>query len=72
MKNMPTYEELLAQNSALKKQVKYLGEKQEKVLTEVENLKLQLKEMNVNYNYLLEQLKLSKKKVFGESFEKIA
>lgn len=25
MKNMPTYEELPAQNSALKKQVKYLG-----------------------------------------------
>ena len=30
MKNMPTYEELLAQNSALKKQVKYLGNQTEK------------------------------------------
>ena len=28
--------------------------------------------MCINYNYLLEQLKLSKKKVFGESSEKIA
>lgn len=28
--------------------------------------------MSINYNYLLEQLKLSKKKVFGESSEKIA
>lgn len=71
MKNMPTYEELLAQNSALKKQVKYLGEKK-KTQTKVDDLKLQLKEMSINYNYLLEQLKLSKKKVFGESSEKIA
>lgn len=72
MKNMPTYEELLAQNSALKKQVKNLGEQQKKTQSELQDLRLQFKEMSVNYNYLLEQLKLSKKKVFGESSEKIA
>lgn len=72
MKNMPTYEELLAQNSALKKQNKLLGEQQKKTQSELQDLRLQFKEMSVNYNYLLEQLKLSKKKVFGESSEKIA
>ena len=34
MKNMPTYEELLAQNSALKKQVKQLGKENEKAVEE--------------------------------------
>ena len=58
MKNMPTYEELLAQNSALKKQIKNLSEKNA--------------ELNANYNWLLEQLKLSKKKIFGTSAEKVA
>lgn len=62
---MPTYEELLAQNSVLKKQNKYLSEKNEK-------LQQQNAELNVNYNWLLEQLKLSKKKIYGSSAEKIA
>ena len=55
MKNMPTYEELLAQNSALKKQVKQLGKENEKVekkyeeaKNEVKNLTLQNKELNAN------------------------
>ena len=51
-----TYEELLAQNSALKKQTKYLAEKVDK-----------LEKINQHY---LEQLKLSKKKIFGASSEK--
>lgn len=72
MKNMPTYEELLAQNSALKKQNKLLGEQQKQTKSELQDLRIQFKEMCINYNYLLEQLKLSKKKVFGESSEKIA
>ena len=44
MKNMPTYEELLAQNSALKKQVKYLGNQTEKAEknTSKHNLKLKI------------------------------
>ena len=41
MKNMPTYEELPAQNSALKKQVKYLGNQNEKAQSEIKNLTLQ-------------------------------
>lgn len=65
MKNMPTYEELLAQISVLKKQNKYLSEKNEK-------LKQQNVELNANYNWILEQLKLSKKKIYGSSAEKIA
>ena len=79
VKNMPTYEELLAQNSALKKQVKYLGnqtekaeKKYEKAQSEIKNLTLQVKELNANYNWILEQLKLSKKKIYGSSAEKIA
>lgn len=79
VKNMPTYEELLAQNFALKKQVKYLGnqtekaeKKYEKAQSEIKNLTLQVKELNANYNWILEQLKLSKKKIYGSSAEKIA
>lgn len=54
--NKPSYEELLAQISALKKQTKYLAEKVDK-----------LEKINQHY---LEQLKLSKKKIFGSSSEK--
>ena len=72
MKNMPTYEELLAQNSTLKKQVKYLGNQNEKAQSEIKNLTLQVKELNSNYNWILQQLKLSKKKIYGSSAEKIA
>ena len=72
MKNMPTYEELPAQNSALKKQVKYLGNQNEKAQSEIKNLTLHNKELIANYNWILEQLKLSKKKIYGSSSEKIA
>ena len=72
MKNMPTYEELLAQNSALKKQVKYLGNQNEKAQSEIKDLTLRNKELIANYNWILEQLKLSKKKIYGSSAEKIA
>ena len=72
MKNIPTYEELLAQNSALKKQVKYLGNQNEKAQSEIKNLTIQNKELIANYNWILEQLKLSKKKIYGSSAEKIA
>lgn len=72
MKNMPTYEELPAQNSALKKQVKYLENQNEKAQSEIKNLTLQNKELIANYNWILEQLKLSKKKIYGSSSEKIA
>ena len=65
MRKIPTYEELLAQNSALKKQVKALSEKNEK-------LEIRNKELDANYNWILEQLKLSKKKIYGASAEKIA
>lgn len=72
MQKQLSYEELLAQNSALKKQVKYLGEKNEKLAQTNENLVNQNKELNVNYNWILEQLKISKKKMYGSSAEKIA
>jgi hypothetical protein len=79
VKNMPTYEELPAQNSALKRQVKYLGNQTEKVekkyeqaQSEIKNLTLHNKELIANYNWILEQLKLSKKKIYGSSAEKIA
>ena len=44
MKNMPTYEELPTQNSALKKQVKCLGNQTEKAEknTSKHNLKLKI------------------------------
>ena len=69
---MPTYEELPAQNSALKKQVKYLGNQNKKAQSEIKNLTLHNKELIANYNWILEQLKLSKKKIYGSSAEKIA
>ena len=79
MKNMPTYEELLSQISVLKKQVKYLGnqtekaeKKYEQAQSEIKDLTLRNKELIANYNWILEQLKLSKKKIYGSSAEKIA
>ena len=49
---MPTYEELLAQNSALKKQVKQLGNENKKAQSKIKNLTLQNKELNANYTIL--------------------
>lgn len=72
MQKQLTYEELLAQNSALKNQVKSLAQKNEKFAEKIDNLTIQNKELNANYNWLLEQLKLSKKKMYGASAEKIA
>ena len=60
-----TLDEALAQISFLKKQVKTLS-------TNNEKLTIQNKELQVNYNWILEQLKLSKKKMYGASAEKIA
>lgn len=60
-----TYDELIAQVSALQKQIKYLSDNTQKLTTEVK----ELKELNKWY---LEQLKLSKKKIFGASAEKIS
>ena len=40
---MPTYEELLAQISALKKQVNQLGKENEKAQSKIKNLTLQKK-----------------------------
>ena len=60
-----TLDEALAQISFLKKQVKTLSKNNEK-------LTIQNKELQVNYSWILEQLKLSKKKMYGASAEKIA
>ena len=86
MSKEPTYEELLMQVSVLKNQVKYLSEHNERVekqnekLTETkkqlskENTQLiaEIKQLTIDYNWALEQLKLSKKKIYGASAEKIA
>ncbi len=81
-----TYEELLMQNSLLKKQNKYLSEhtarveKQNEKLTKTQKqlseenkqLTAEIKQLTIDYNWALEQLKLSKKKIYGASAEKIA
>ncbi len=79
MAKKPTYEELLMQNSLLKKQNKYLSEHTERVekqnekLTEENKLlNAEIKQLTIDYNWVLEQLKLSKKKMYGASAEKIA
>lgn len=79
MSKEPTYEELLIQVSVLKNQVKYLSEHTERV--EKQNEKLietkkqlskentqliaEIKQLTIDYNWALEQLKLSKKKIYG-------
>lgn len=71
MPEMPTYEELLAQNNYLKNHAKYqaaqLAEKDKKI----QQLEKQNKELEINYNWILEQLKLSKRQKFGSSAESI-
>ena len=81
-----TYEELLMQNSLLKKQNKYLSEhtarvkKQNEKLTETQKqlseenkqLTAEIKQLTINYNWVLEQLKLSKKNIYGTSAETVA
>lgn len=67
-----TLDEALAQISALKKQVKTLADKNERLVKTNGDLVLQNKELNANYNWILEQLKISKKKMYGASAEKIA
>lgn len=59
---MPTHEELLAQNNYLKNHAKYQA---------TQLAKKQNKELEINYNWILEQLKLSKRQKFGSSAESI-
>jgi len=47
LKNMPTYEELPAQNSALKKQVKYLGNQTEKAEKKYEQAQSEIKNLTL-------------------------
>ncbi len=47
MKNMPTYEELPAQNFALKKQVKYLGNQTEKAEKKYEQAQSEIKNLTL-------------------------
>ena len=65
MDNSRTIIELEAQISALKKQLKNVAEEKEK-------LNLQVKTLKSENNNLMELLKLSKKKMFGASAEKVA
>lgn len=67
------------QNSLLKKQNKYLSEHTERVEKQNEKLSeenkllnAEIKQLTIDYNWALEQLKLSKKKIYGASAEKIA
>lgn len=79
MSKEPTYEELLMQVSVLKKQNKYLSEhtervekRNEKLSEENKLLNAEIKQLTIDYSWALEQLKLSKKKIYGASAEKIA
>ncbi len=72
----PTYKELLTQVSVYKNRIKYLSEHTERVekqneklvedkknLTEEKKkLSAEIKQLTIDYNWVLEQLKLSKKK----------
>ena len=60
MSEMPTYEELLAKNNYLKNHAKYQATQLDKIDKEIKELKKQNKELEINYNWILEQLKLSK------------
>ena len=71
MSEMPTYEELLAQNNYLKNHAKYQAAQLDKKDKEINELKKQNKELEINYNWILEQLKLSKRQKFGSSAESI-
>ena len=78
MSEMPTYEELLAQNNYLKNHAKYQAaqlDKKDKEIDdkdkEIKELKKQNKELEINYNWILEQLKLSKRQKFGSSAESV-
>ena len=63
----PTYEELLAQNSALKKQSNYLAAQNENLSQNNKDLKEKVDKLEKINQHYLEQLKLSKKKIFGAS-----
>ena len=65
MNNERTIIELEAQISALKKQLKNIAEDNSKK-------DLQIKTLKAENNNLMELLKLSKKKIFGASAEKVA
>lgn len=72
MSKMPTYEELLAQNNYLKNHAKYQAERLAEKEKQINELEKQNKELEINYNWILEQLKLSKRRKFGSSAENIA
>jgi len=65
MPEIISYDELAAQASALRKQVKYMSDANEKLTAEVKELKAQ-------NEWYIQQLKLSKKKLFGASSETIS
>ena len=69
MDNSRTIIELEAQISALKKQLKNVAEESKK---KEEKLTSQINTLKAENNNLMELLKLSKKKMFGSSAEKIA
>ena len=69
MDNNKTIIELEAQISALKKQLKNVAEESKK---KEEKLNSQIKTLKAENNNLMELLKLSKKKMFGSSAEKVA
>ena len=72
MLEIPTYEELLAQNNYLKNHAKYQAAKLAEKDNEIKELKKQNKELEINYSWILEQLKLSKRQKFGASAEAVA
>lgn len=67
MKNMPTYEELLAQNSALKKQVKYLGNQTEKAEKKYEQAQSEIKNLTLHNmaNWMIKGANLLRPNICG-------
>ena len=69
MPKIISYDELSAQVSALQKQVKYISDTSEKTIAK---LTAENKELKAQNEWFMQQLKLSKKKIFGASSEGIA
>lgn len=74
--NKATYSELEAQLNFYKNHAKYADkkaleneEKYKEKVAEIKHLTIEIAELKINYNWILEQLKISKKKNFGSSSE---
>lgn len=72
VENKLSNEELLAQISALKRQANYLSTQNENLSQNNKDLKQKIDKLEKINQHYLEQLRLSKKKIFGASSEQMA